>query len=226
MVAMMLVGLTLLGGARKADAAGSLEPQAISQAAWLAGGRAVVTPTVDAAEAAAFSVLRQPLTAADAMPSAESTSLSDSSVVGALGGNLSLARDAQAPNAVGTAWIVPGDGAVCMIPYGYATNGAGIGGGSCTDDAAATSGQLQTISGSVRAPGIALVSGLVPDGVSSVTLHLADGSTDVLSVNDNIYMGQVSQALASTTFTNTLTGQTATLPGMTLPTLANTVTNP
>ena len=41
------------------------------------------------------------------------------------------------------------------------------------------------------APGTLMVVGVVPDGVASVSLTLADGTTQTLSVNDNVYMAEV-----------------------------------
>lgn len=44
--------------------------------------------------------------------------------------------------------------------------------------------------------------GLVPDGVSEVTVSFADGTTAQLPVTGNAYAGRFSKATASISFTN------------------------
>ncbi len=41
------------------------------------------------------------------------------------------------------------------------------------------------------APGKVLIAGLVPDGIASVTVTLADGSAQALPVYENVYMQEI-----------------------------------
>ena len=136
-LALAAIAIALVSPARRADAANttqssavSTQPQAISQEAWLARARATVTPSVDTAEYTAFSVLRQPLAATDSLPPADESSVAQSSIVGALGGNLALARRAESPGGVGAAWVIPGDGALCVLADGDVGGGTQVGGAS------------------------------------------------------------------------------------------------
>jgi hypothetical protein len=72
--------------------------------------------------------------------------------------------------------------------------------GECHDPAMAVGGR--TVMTLERDGGREVeVFGIVPDGVSSVKLTLADGRTSELPVNDNLYSAAVPSATASITFT-------------------------
>jgi hypothetical protein len=57
-----------------------------------------------------------------------------------------------------------------------------------------------------------LITGLAPDGASTVDLHLTDGSIDVVPVDQNVYMTDVRFGITSTTYTDA-NGVVTTLSG-------------
>jgi hypothetical protein len=130
-------------------------------------------PTV---EAAAFAILRRPLTAADQVP--QGGALADDL---GLGANTSLAR--RADSGEGTArWVIPAMSDVCLT--------AELGGAfhaTCASlsDASAGNEMLTITGGPGRAPDETTVLALAPDDVAGATLELRDGSTRSLSIVGN-----------------------------------------
>ena len=153
-------------------------------------GTALAT-TPGSADLAAFGILRREGTSTDAFSPRSPVALS-----GASGANLALARRAVGFTS-GEAWVVPGKGAVCLVAE--STTGPN-GGAACGEDSQVTLGRLMQIAHSATAPGMQFVSGLVPDGVGSVSVHLADGTVDVLPVHENVYMGEVHGTVSSVSF--------------------------
>lgn len=136
----------------------------------------------DASAAAVLKVLRRVQSSCDAIPAEVSGSVTNAS-----GANPALARRARGLRG-GAAWVVPGSGDVCLIAEAKSgTNG----GASCAADEAADSGVLTLETRSAQAPGVIFVAGMVPDGVSNVTLTLEGGTTQVLPVHENVYMHEV-----------------------------------
>jgi hypothetical protein len=164
----------------------------VPSGAYEAGTLAPLASTVDPADQAAFGILRRAVSAGDAVSAAQAQAASSDSFSGMFGANVALARRANGLGALGDAWVVPGDGSICLIAEGNvgAVDDA-LGGAACEADAGATVGQLEMVAASEGAPGTLLVVGVVPDGVASVSLTLADGTTQTLSVNDNVYMAEV-----------------------------------
>jgi hypothetical protein len=156
------------------------------------GGALALTP--DPADTAAFAILRRPQTATDQVPLELPIGLS-----GASGANLGLARHASGAGGA-EAWVVPGRGSMCLISAWPANRG---GGASCQPNTAAIAGRLEVSSGSRRAPGTDFIAGLVPDGVSSITVNLPGGRTDTARVRENVYLIAVSGTPESVTFTGT-----------------------
>jgi hypothetical protein len=144
--------------------------------------------SVEPALRSGFALLRRAQDAQDGVPGSVTAVFS-----GASGANLALARrvaDAQQDEA----WIVPGSGSACIL----ARNGQlRIGGAVCTSSAAALRGELNVQSASSSLPGGELVAGIVPDGVRSVTLTLADGSRQLAAVREGIYLALVHGAVTS-----------------------------
>ncbi|MGA2471494.1 MAG: hypothetical protein ABSG64_12510 [Solirubrobacteraceae bacterium] len=163
---------------------------------------------VDTADANTFAVLDVGVGSQDAVPATETEGLAAGGFTQMFGGNLSLARQATGFQA-GGAWVVPGDGAVCLIAdpkYGTADQPDGA--AMCSADAGAAGGYLEFTTGTLGTD--TSVAGLVPNGVGSVQLQLADGSLETLPVHDNVYMSTLSENLSAVTFVLP-TGQTVDL---------------
>jgi len=186
---------------------GSVSPQAFN-----AGARATPVATADPADAAAFGILRQPVVAADAIPAAmmpPNDATNDEPSVGMMGANYALARKTTGLGGAGEAWVIPGDGVLCLrASASFQRTPNALGGEVCTSDKAALAGQLQALSGSpVNVPGIMLVTGLVPDGVTSVSATLADGQTQTVAVHNNVYMLEVAGPVSPTISFSDASGQ-------------------
>jgi hypothetical protein len=175
---------------------------------------AVLAQGPDQVDYTMLGVLRRPQQLGDALP--PEPNRDQDPVARSTGENPALAREVSF-GSLGDAWVIPADGGVCLQSTGYVNGTAAFGGGGCDTDTDGHPPYIQGLSGGMRAPGIFLITGLVPDGVDTVQLHLADGTTDVLSVNQNVYMAEVRSGLASTTCTNA-NGTVTTLPGSTPPT--------
>jgi hypothetical protein len=156
-----------------------------------AGGQQASAPSP--ADTAAFAILRRAATPADATQPRTPVQFS-----GASGANPSLARRAAGLGEA-AAWVVPGSGSVCLISESQ--NGL-EGGAACMPDEAADAGQLVQLASSEAAPGQVLLSGLVPDGVSSVTVGLADGSRSVLAVHEDVYAAELRGSVREVQFTS------------------------
>lgn len=136
----------------------------------------------DSASTAAFSIMRRARTSADEISSHAIGGLSSAS-----GANIALARRAHGFTN-GEAWVIPGIGNECL--WAESTT-AKNGGAVCDGDSTATSGGLMLEAETPSAPGKVLIAGLVPDGIASVTVTLADGSAQALPVYENVYMQEI-----------------------------------
>jgi hypothetical protein len=165
---------------------------------------------VQPAVAADFAILRRPQMPGDAIASAPASavavaapSVGVSAQVGVTssgvalmpaGVSLRLARSVAVPTSslsAGRVWVLPGNGALCL----RVVDPGGGDAVACqtTDNAQAGMlvGSLQpTLSGS----GGAFVYGLAPDGVNQVTVTGANGSSQTVAVNDNVYATTISSA--------------------------------
>ncbi len=197
-VAMMLA---VAGVAIAATTGGS--PTTFSQ--YEAGQRAQLASAPDVAQTEAFSILRRARTSADALPAQLSLVLASSGhFTGVFGANVALSRRVNGLGSTGSAWVVPGSGALCV----YATintdpsapQAGAPSGGVCQPDDGATQGDLYVESESDMAPGMDFVAGLVPDGVSTVTLDLADGTHQSVAVTENLYMAEIKGHIATIKF--------------------------
>jgi hypothetical protein len=75
--------------------------------------------------------------------------------------------------------VIPGNGTISLIAGG---------GGSCESDQLAAEGYLAYFGNSRDTPGRTAVSGMVPDGVTSVTIKNTSGVTVTVPVHDNVYL--------------------------------------
>ena len=151
-----------------------------------------------------LAVLRRPQQPGDALPAPQDRDRDP--VARATGANPALARRVSF-GALGDAWVIPADGGICLQSQG----------GGCDLDVDGHPPYIQMLGGGLDHPGVYHITGVVPDGVSTVDLHLYDGTTDALTVSQNVYMADVTQGIASTTFT-LANGTTVTLPGDSPPT--------
>lgn len=92
--------------------------------------------------------------------------------------NPSLARRVRYGDA--HLWVEPGSAGVCVIDYE-----PGAGGGSCGSVADALEGSIAI---GIGASDQAVVYGLVPNGNSQIVVHDADGTTEEVPVENNVYI--------------------------------------
>lgn len=172
----LALGATLSATGAALAATGILSSGPVSLAQYQAGEQAAPASVVPTQQAAAFAILRRPATTTDALPA----SMLPEPFVRIYGANLALARRVQGlPQGV-EAWLVPGNGSLCLVTNGGAT---------CGRDATINEYGLAIESGSGSGP--QSVAGVVPDGVRSVTITLVDGSEQDATVVDNGYAATV-----------------------------------
>ncbi len=140
-----------------------------------------------------FAVFRRLAASGDVMPSGVRAQLS--ATAEAAGVDLDAAR-AVAASATGAVWAIPGPRQVCLAQPdpidGFAIN--------CAPIDRAIEGRLWT--GLVGLPGQvagdALIAILVPDDVATVTAVAVDGTTDDLTVADNVAFAAITKSAALT----------------------------
>ncbi len=71
----------------------------------------------------------------------------------------------------------------------------------CSPTSGIVGGKTYVVSGSRNAPGVEFLAGIVPDGVTSVTLTLTDGTTVDVTVHENVYTANVHGAISEVSFT-------------------------
>jgi hypothetical protein len=157
----------------------------------------LMVSTVDSAETSALGVMRRPQDSSDAVPTNQMISFSANS-----GANPSLARHVLPTGTdgsiAGEAWLVPGSGKICLIDTSATSSAQG--GAGCVVDGVADTGRLMIESTSAISPGKALVSGLVPDGVTTVSLKTSSGRTLQVPVTENVYMDEVAGWVSKASF--------------------------
>lgn len=150
--------------------------------------RAEIT-AIQPSQSKSFAAFRRPRTAADVIPQEVRGLLTETAVTGK---NVDLSRSVT--STAGTAWIIPGDNAVC-IALPDPTEVVGV--GCATTDYAAAYGSLATLYDPKR-PSSKLVGLLLPDG-GSASVRYADGKTVALPRNaDGAVLAQVSGAISIT----------------------------
>jgi hypothetical protein len=149
---------------------------------------ATVAQATEPALLSSFALLRRAQIASDVIPASIPVVFSAAS-----GANLALARRVVGGQGE-EAWIIPGSGSTCILSQ---LSREHIGGAACTTSAAAQAGQLNVQSAGAQLPGAELVAGLVPDGVSAVTMHLAGGAEVSAAVHEDVYVALVQGAVTS-----------------------------
>jgi hypothetical protein len=149
-----------------------------------------LTASIDAAQSAAFGVLRRPQEVGDALNPTSGAPF---------GANLQLARAVRADE--GIVRIVPGNGSTCLRaedPVGSAW--------TCGPDDVVTKSALML---SLRDPSgetPVILFGLVPDSVTAAVLNTAGGSKQQLTISQNVFSARAFGP-TSVTFSDS-TGQT------------------
>jgi hypothetical protein len=141
-----------------------------------------------------FGVFRRPVTPADAISRPGRGAL-EAAFGSRYGIDMDQARRVPAYSASVKVWLVPGRDGICtFVQHPYAE---GPGGGCDPISKVETGVSATTVTAS---PGHVEVFGVVPDGVTEVQLSLADGSTETLQVNDNVYSALERSATKSVSF--------------------------
>lgn len=194
----VMAGVVALGVAVAAasDAPTSQSPPLIS------GAAAAPSPSIAPSALASFGVLRSGQTGTDALSAASPATGGDSPIVAA-GADPTQARLTTTVRNWGV-WLVPGPNVLCL--YSGDLGGAG-GGSACPYTSHAVDGFLFTlVGGPDGAPGIPanelLLTGAVPDGVTSVLLHMGDGSTRTLTTTRNGFAALVPDTAKTVTYTD------------------------
>jgi len=218
----LLVGVALLclpGTLGGLALAGTFGGQRISPQQWVDGQRVQPEVAVTSAQSAHLGILRRPRVASDALLPADAFSVTHTPMA-ANGVNPSLSRRVEG-FASGAAWVIPGNGMVCLM----ASNAQGLamvserlppgsamprriarvpganGAAGCATDSNASKGWSAGTGGTSESPGMIFTAGIVPDGVSSVTVRLASGGSLSLPVHENIYMAEIHGWPSSVSFT-------------------------
>jgi hypothetical protein len=173
-----LAGAAILGAALTAAATTAVAAVTASTPAQLLAAQTPIA-AVAADQASAFGVLRREQAPLDAFGGSAAQTPG--------GVNPQLARSvavATSSLSDGRVWIVPGNGVICL----RIIDPAGGEGWTCAATSAARQGGLVgTLVASPTGPGPAFIEGLVPDGVTQVTVTDLDGDTETLPVSDNVY---------------------------------------
>jgi hypothetical protein len=150
--------------------------------------KTTLATAVEPAARTSFSLLRRAQGADDAIPASTPVALSQSS-----GANVALARRVKGDHGA-EAWLIPGTGSLCLLAQLAADH---IGGAACTTRAATSAGELVLQSASSHLPGAELVAGVVPDGVSSIMVNIANQPGITVPVHENVYLVLVHGAATS-----------------------------
>lgn len=156
--------------------------------------------SVSAQVSAAVGAFRRPATTAD-VPSAAQQGKLTAPMLNEAAADFELARlVVSTPR--DAVWLVPGTDAVCLSAL---RDDAGGSGGCASLDQIRDGYVMTTNGGAGGAPGFkpheVFVAGIVPDGVSGVTLTMKDGSVSSLAVRDNAFSADVFGDTGSISFT-------------------------
>jgi hypothetical protein len=172
-----------------ADQTGTTQPEA--QAA--AGASVAPTTVVQYAESSRFGELRRPRSGDDALPSRWNAQIAADSNRGTRWG----ADTAESRRAAPQVWLVPGNGFVCVANVSPVDGSLGFG---CATPAEVEQGLLQPADLDQNGNGV--VTGVMPDGVTSVTLVSNDGSTRAVAVSHNVYQAAIDTRLREVRWTD------------------------
>jgi hypothetical protein len=137
-------------------------------------------------QSAMFSILRREQLDGDQLPQERRKGL-EGGRIGQLGFNPSLARRATTP--VGDIWVIPGNGWIALQDDGGAV--------ATPTEVIASQGTMMW----TDREGKGMVCGLVPDGVSEVTLFDHGNGSVNASVEDDVYGAMLTALFSSLRFT-------------------------
>jgi hypothetical protein len=96
-------------------------------------------------------------------------------------------------------WLIPGDGFVCLATMSPRGGSVAIG---CATPAQVEEGLLQPAE--LNADGAGVLTGVMPDGVDSVTLVDLDGSSRDAAVDHNVYRAAIDADIKEVRWTDAL----------------------
>jgi hypothetical protein len=216
----LVLAIVLIGASASAGGlalAGTFNNGTINPQAWVNGQRVQPEATITPDQTTSLEILRRQQAASDALDSYDSHALADSPTGGGDGVNVSLARRAQGFTS-GAAWVIPAnDGNICLVsenaqavqmtseprPWDHEIRVPGANGVTdCEPASQVNTGWPLAYGSSGDGPaGTDFTAGIVPDGVSHVTVTVADGDSLSLPVHENVWMGEVPGTPTSVTFT-------------------------
>ncbi|HEY1775289.1 MAG TPA: hypothetical protein VGG41_03930 [Solirubrobacteraceae bacterium] len=195
--------------------AGTFSGVTISPQAWVDGQRVTPEPAATPDQTASLAILRRPRVASDALPAYYAQTFTSTPAGGSEGVNVSLSRRAYGFPDGAEAWVVPGNnGTICLVAANPETiqNLAESGPQphprvpgqtddvSCEPDATITTGWPLSYAYSSDNPGKFFTAGIVPDGVTQITIGSLGGNTTTFPVYDNVWMGDLPGVPDSETF--------------------------
>jgi hypothetical protein len=151
------------------------------------------TQTVQWAQARRFAELRRDRDAGDALPDHWRERLARTQSR-RWGSNPDLARRVD-PGV----WLIPGNGYICLANVTPRDGSLGFG---CATPSQVEQGLLQP--SDLNAEGSGVVTGVMPDGVQSVTLVNLDGSRREVAVDNNVYRAAVDAQIKEVRWTDAL----------------------
>ena len=188
--------LSALGGVGGLALAGTLGGGTVSPEQWSSGARVVPEVAMTPDQTAQLGILRRPRDGSDVLPSGLVTEVTNTPGDGGYGLNPSLSRRALGASG-GIAWLVPGNGNLCLEVRFPVAGGGGV----CGPNAEFSSGREIAIGFSAQAPTVQGVAGVVPDGVDRVTITPMTGQELVTPVEGNVYNTEIPTGAFSVMFT-------------------------
>lgn len=141
-------------------------------------------------------MLRRERRPSDELPLSARTFAHDPDTPDTSGSNGDLARESGAGPDGTRIFVVPGNGAVCVVADGSISGQGDVAAGGCADldDAAAGRFVHGTYGGPFSGAHEVLAYGLVPDGVSTVELRNGAGEKLRVAVVGNVYAARIGAA--------------------------------
>ena len=184
--------------------AGTFSSTTISPQAWVDGQRVMPEQAPTPEQTASLAILRRPRVAVDALPAYYSQVLTNTPAAGQ-GANVALARRAYGFSNGAAGWVIPAnDGAICLVAANAqalreisepTTEHIHVPGANddvqCEAAATVITGWPLAYGSDGTTPGMNFTAGIVPDGVSQVSVGVTDGTITTFPVHDNVWMGEV-----------------------------------